>query len=151
MSSVPATRMGRLQRWVLDQMVTKGAISTNQVRGFYGKEFGEAMTTAERVSIHRSIRNLERKGWIEKRTYQWGSVFYVLTACGVAALKASEFGSESENVNFSEYDAKRDEFFRGYEGWRNSIPWLPSPRSSNLKPSTTYKEKVIKSRLFYQE
>jgi hypothetical protein len=107
-------RLSKLQKWILNRIYKNGAISKPGMKGYFNKEIRDALNNSERVTLHKSVRNLIQKELLTKGPY--GS--YILTEKGFnALLKANVSLVGSENVSFKDYQEREEKSRKEYESW----------------------------------
>ena len=107
-------------------MYEETAIDRRAVRKYYGKRAGglgdkDSMTTAERVSIHRTLKNMVQKGLLQKGPHQ----AYILTLSGFQAhRKANDSANGGPIVSFKEHEERREKGLAEFEQWLDGLKRL---------------------------
>ena len=115
-------RLSKLQKWTLTKIYERGVMQPWEIREYYGKPKratygkGDAPTTAEKVAMYRSVRNLLDKGLVRGDFAKDGFLLSVsLTEEGYQQLlKANKSVQLDTFVSFNEY-LKRVEGYKGVE------------------------------------
>jgi len=113
-------RLSRLQKYIINKIYKNTSTSRKCIRAFFGKKAGgmfsrgETMTTAERVVIHRSVNSLLKRDIIKIGKHK----DYYLTERGFSVfLKVNKSRDGETNVNFKDYEDRRDQSLKEYEAW----------------------------------
>lgn len=122
-------RLSTFQAWVLERIYNETAISKQGLKAFYKKarsdtkgpgqtfhEFqcGLPLTTSERVTIYRSLKNMLQKKLIYAGKY--GS-FYLTEKGFNAYVNANKSHASGKNVSFKDHEKKRDKHLARFEQW----------------------------------
>ena len=107
-------RLSKLQKWTLTKIYERGVMQAREIREYYGKprsaREGDAATTAERVAIHKSVKNLLAKGLVQ------GDFNLSLTEEGYQQLLKANKGQQLATfVSFNEYLKRIEEYHKGVE------------------------------------
>lgn len=92
-------RLSKLQLLILRDILEKRYIFKDYLKRYYGKQLKDNWSNTERVTIHKSLHNLESKNLI----FTALNDRYYLTEIGFELLKANPKINKQINVNFKEY------------------------------------------------
>ena len=116
-------RLSKLQKWTLTRIYERGVMTPWEIREYYGKPIratygkGDAPTTAERVAIHKSVKNLLAKGLVKGDFGKDGFLLRLsLTEEGYQQLlKANKSEPLAPFVSFNEYLKRIEGYHKGIE------------------------------------
>jgi len=100
--------LSKLQKWILNETFNDGIFNRWKMRVKFNKDsYKEKFSNAERVIIHRTLRNMVEKGLLYHRGNWW---FFHLTEKGFNAfLKTNKSLQLSTSVNFKDYQKRAEQ------------------------------------------
>ena len=106
-------RLSKLQSYILKALFEKCVLNSKGIKAIYLEKYNNSKKTlsnSDRVTLHKSIKNLLAKGLIERGAYR----SYMLTEKGIETLKANTVHL-LDNINFKDYKKRVDEDRAEYE------------------------------------
>lgn len=115
-------RLSKLQSYILKALFKKYALNNKGIKAIYLEKCNNSkktLSSSDRVTLHKSIKNLLAKGLIERGVYK----SYMLTEKGIETLKANSV-QPLDDINFKDYKKRVEEDRVEYENLnKNYYKW----------------------------
>ncbi len=114
-------RLSKLQKWILTRTFELGTVQRSELRELINRESKGKMTDSERVTLHKSINNLLRKGLLTKTRYNG----YILTKKGYGLItKVNSPGENKTYVSYNAYREREEQRLDEYKAWKAQLERL---------------------------
>ena len=117
-------RLSSLQKYILKRIYDKCSITKRGLKSYFNKEYGMSLENRERVTLHRSLANMIKKGLISRGKYK----NYVLTEEGLRALIANDSVAVEKNISIKDYEERRVKDEKEYEQYLAALKRFSRPR-----------------------